>query len=393
MDKITNPFTPDAGSQPPTLTGRDNIIEDLEVAIKRIVSGRHANSHIFTGLRGTGKTVLLVKAKNMAISENCYTSPIELSEHQSLKDILNHEISNILRTLFPMKTKTKTAIAKFISFAKSRSYKISDGINSLSIDPYIGDTDSGDLEKDLPNLFVSLGEALQETNKAWILFIDEMQYLDKKELSALIVALHKTRQEGLPILLFGAGLPQLQAFLGDIKSYTERLFDYTQIGTLDKDASYRAVREPIKQEGKTIDDAALNEIYKTTSGYPYFLQVWGKQAWDIAKKSPIKKSDIKNATKLATQHLDNSFFKSREIQLTNSERDYVFAMASLDKKPYKTSEIAKIQNKKIGQLSTIRENIISKGVIYSPEHGVVDFTVPMFDDYLRRMKKAGRTDI
>jgi hypothetical protein len=257
----------------------------------------------------------------------------------------------------------------------------------------VGVADSGDLESDLPELFLRVGEAAKAAGKAWTLLIDEVQYLRPIDLAALIVALHKISQKELPVLFFGAGLPQVAALSGDAKSYAERLFHYPAVGPLLPDDAKTAIRQPIEDEGESISEDALDEIMLKTQGYPYFLQEWGYQCWNIAQGPQIEVADASQAAEEATRRLDDGFFKVRFDRLTPKEREYVIAMAQLGPGPYRSSDIAAALGETPQSLGPRRSQIISKGMIYSPSHGDIAFTVPMFNDYLIRnfVSKPNRT--
>lgn len=385
MDAIRNPFAPGAGSNPPNLSGRANVIEDADIAIKRILVGRHAKSQILLGLRGTGKTVLLNRIEQLAEEAGHLTSFIEAPEDKSLAQLLYPKILQVLRKLSLVenaKAKALAAQRALRSFASV--FKVNIGDFSVSVDPESGVADSGDLEYDLIDVFQRVGEAAQSTGRGWTLLIDELQYLSKKELSALIVAIHRINQKNLPILFFGAGLPQIAALSGNAKSYAERLFSFPPIGPLGEKPAKSAIKQPVEAEGETITDTALDNIFAKTEGYPYFLQEWGYQAWNITQASPITDQDIDNASIIALQRLDEGFFRVRFERLTPKEREYVMAMASLGKGPYRSSEIAEKLQEKAQQLGPRRAKIIHKGMIYSPTHGDIDFTVPLFHDFLKR---------
>ena len=385
MDPIRNPFAPGAGSQPPELAGREDIISSASIAIQRILIGRHDKSQILLGLRGTGKTVLLNKIESIADEYGHVTSFIEAPENRPLIELLYPRIQQVLRKLSMIesaKVATYSAIRALRAFAST--FNISVGDLSISVDPEVGAADSGILEYDLSDLFVRIGEAASSANKAWTLLIDEVQYLSQEELSALIVAIHKVNQKRLPIIFFGAGLPQVAALSGDAKSYAERLFNYPPVGPLDEESAIAAIRQPILEEGEKISDEALKIIFKQTEGYPYFLQEWGFQAWNVAQTSPILELDVNKAFPLALRRLDDGFFRVRLDRLTPKEKSYVFAMARLGKGPYRSSDIADIIGDSVQSLGPCRAQIINKGMIYSPAHGDIAFTVPMFEDYLRR---------
>lgn len=385
MDEVRNPFAPSAGSQPPELAGRDAVINSAEIAIQRILAGRHDRSQILLGLRGTGKTVLLNRIEDIALKHNHLTSFIEAPEDRNLPELLYPKIHQILRKLSLIdsaKAKAHSAMRSLRSFASV--FKLTVGDVSISVDPQIGSADSGILEYDLIDLFLAVGEAAQTTGRAWTLLIDEVQYLSKKELSALIVAIHRMNQKKLPVLFFGAGLPQIAALSGEAKSYAERLFLFPQIGALDEKSASNAIRVPIEEEGESIDEEAVASIVKVTEGYPYFLQEWGFQVWNNADMSPLTSKDVEIASKFALKRLDEGFFRVRYDRLTPKEREYVLAMAKLGAGPYRSSDIADELGETVNKLGPRRAKIIHKGMIYSPEHGDMDFTVPMFANYLQR---------
>lgn len=388
MDPVRNPFAPGAGSQPPELAGRDEIIKNADIAIQRALLGKHDKSQILLGLRGAGKTVLLNKIEEIASDNRHITSFIEAPEDKSLPELLYPKLHQTIRKLSAIesaKTAAHHAMRALRGFASA--FKISVGEVSISVDPEPGTADSGNLEYDLIDIFVRIGAAAKSADKAWSLFIDELQYLSEQELSALIVALHRVSQKRLPVLFFGAGLPQVAALSGEAKSYAERLFDFPPIGALDAAAAARAIRQPIEDEEESISNEAVKKIVARTEGYPYFLQEWGYQAWNAADASPIDEGDVTRASKAATARLDDGFFRVRFDRLTPKEREYVIAMASLGKGPYRSSDVADRLGENVQSLAPRRAKIIHKGMIYSPEYGDIDFTVPMFDDYLRRMSK------
>lgn len=385
MDPVRNPFAPGAGSKPPELAGRESILNDAQVAIQRALIGKPSRSQMLLGLRGVGKTVLLSTIEEMAARAGHVTSFIEAPEGRPLSELLIPKLHQVLRKLSvteQAKEKAHQALRALRSFASV--FKLSYGETSLSVDPEVGVADSGDLESDLPELFVRVGEAAKAAGKAWTLLIDEVQYLRPKDLAALIVALHKISQTGLPVLFFGAGLPQVAALSGDAKSYAERLFHYPAVGPLLPDDAKTAIRQPVADEGESISEDALSEILLKTQGYPYFLQEWGYQCWNIAQGAQIEVSDASQAAGEATRRLDDGFFKVRFDRLTPKEREYVIAMAKLGPGPYRSSDIAAALGETHQSLGPRRSQIINKGMIYSPSHGDIAFTVPMFNDYLVR---------
>ena len=337
MDPVDNPFAPGAGSQPPELAGREDIINQALIGLKRIRKCKHERSMILLGLRGTGKTVLLNKFEEIAIDNDLITSFIEAPEDESFPQVIYPKIHQVLRKLSMLesaKAKVHSGLKALKAFSKS--FKIEIGDASISLDPDSGVADSGILEFDLTDLFLKVGEAAKAANTAWALFIDEVQYLKEAELASLISAIHRVNQKSLPIIFYGAGLPQIAALSGDAKSYAERLFHFPKIGPLDKNSALKAIQQPLEEENISITRDALLEIFNNTEGYPYFLQEWGYQCWNKAHQSPIDIKMVKEAGTEALNRLDEGFFSVRYDRLTPKEKEYIHAMAKLGKGPYKS---------------------------------------------------------
>lgn len=386
MDPTKNPFAPGAGSQPPELAGRQSIIRDAQVALARVIQGRPAQSQILLGLRGVGKTVLLNRVERLAEEAGYLTAFIEARDDVALASLLYPRLHQVLRKLSLVesaKTKSIAALKGLKSFAAA--FKVTVGDVSIAYDPDPGVADSGLIEEDLTELFLLVGEAAASSKRGWALLIDEVQYLSQADLSALIVAIHRVGQKNLPIIFFGAGLPQLAGMAGDAKSYAERLFTFPEVGALDVPSAQSAIQQPIHDEGERIDRAAVDSIVHQTHGYPYFLQEWGFQAWNHAQDGQnITLTDVKAANHTALKRLDEGFFNVRLERLTPKERDYVFAMASLGDGPYRSTEVAQRMGESTQSLGPLRARLIGKGMVYSPAHGDIAFTVPMFADFLRR---------
>jgi hypothetical protein len=398
MDKIKNPFSPGAGSPPPELAGRDAILEEARVLLGRIRERRPERSILMTGLRGVGKTVLLNEMERMATRDGYHTLLIETHENKPLALLL---IPQLRRLLFDLDRiagagdKVRRGVAVLRSFIGGVKITIGDAEFGLDIEPEKGVADSGDLETDLPDLFIAVAEAASERRTFVAILIDEIQYLSLSELSALIMAMHKMQQRQLPLLLIGAGLPILPGLAGESKSYAERLFNFPDIGPLTESEAARAVREPIEASGEIIEVAALQEIFRLTQGYPYFLQEWGYQVWNHAPSSPITLKIVQETTPIVERRLAENFFRVRFDRLTPREKTYLRAMAQLGVGPYRTADIAEILGVKITTLGPVRANLIKKGMIYSPAHGDMAFTVPLFDEFMRRSipeYRPGRSD-
>jgi len=387
MDEYRNPFNPGAGVSPPELAGRAEVMQQAVTALERVKRGRHAKSLMVLGLRGVGKTVLLNEIAKQAAARGYLTEMVEARDGDDLRQILLHSMRRILLALNrgdQAIEAVKRGLRVLRSFLGGVTVSAGGVDITLGVDPEAGQADSGDLEADVTDLLVATGLAAQAAQRPVALFIDELQYVSKTELAALIRAIHAVNQDGLPLILFGAGLPQLAGQAGDAKSYAERLFDFPRLDRLAEPDAYAAIREPIEDEGAAIDDAALEEIFQQSQGYPYFLQEWGYNAWNVCATEKIGRSDAESATSVSIRKLDQSFFRVRFDRLTPGERDYMRALAELGAEPQRTADVAAKLGRKLNSLAPVRDSLIKKGMLYAPEHGMIAFTVPLFDEFMRR---------
>jgi|SRR5580704_7172049 hypothetical protein len=388
MDPRRNPYSPGAGSPPPELAGRDELIERAAIALDRIRSGRAARSLILYGLRGVGKTVLLNRIAQDAEGRGIATVRIEAPEQRSLPALLAPPLRTALIRLSRSAAakagahRAMRALASFASVLKVKYHDIEIGIDAK---PEKGLADSGDLDSDLSQLLGAVGEAAAERKTALVLFIDELQYVPEEQLAALIMALHSANQAQLPITMVAAGFPQVLGQAGRAKSYAERLFEFVSIDRLDADAATAALRVPAEQEHVAFEPAAIDIILGQTHCYPYFLQEWGKHSWNVAKASPIAAADAQRATSEALDELDASFFRVRFDRLTPTEKRYMRAMAALGPGPHRSGDIADQLGKKVTSVAPLRNGLIAKGMLYSPAHGDTAFTVPLFDGFMKRI--------
>jgi hypothetical protein len=387
MDPIKNPFSPGAGAPPPELVGRDDIFEQTRILLGRVKNKRPEKSILLTGIRGVGKTVLLNEIERIALADEYRTILIEAHEKKSLAILLAPHLRRLLYELDRLAgagDKVRRGLAVLKSFIGAIKVKVDDIEFGLDIDPEKGAADSGDLEIDLPNLFTAVAEAAAERGSCVAILIDEIQYFKKKELSALIMAMHKMQQRQLPLVLFGAGLPILPGLAGESKSYAERLFSFPSVGALSESDSTKALQNPVKEYGVTFEEDALLEIFRLTKGYPYFLQEWGYLSWNRSESSPIDLEVVQNASESAIKRLDENFFRVRFARLTPGEKRFLRAMAELGPGPHRTGDIADLLEVKITGLGPTRANLINKGMVFSPSHGDMAFTVPLFDEFMRR---------
>ncbi|AWB32997.1 ATP-binding protein [Orrella marina] len=360
----------------------------MRIALERARIGRSAKSAMLAGLRGVGKTVLLDRVRDDAEQAGIHTIRIEAPEGKSLPALLAPQVRLALLRLRQIEAAKAYAIrglrglAGFVGRLKITFGDIEVG---LDYDPEPGLADNGDLEHDLQALFEQVGLSAKAGKTALAIFIDELQYVPEEQLAALITAMHRSEQRQLPIVLIGAGLPQLRARMGNAKSYAERLFDFPFIGPLSSEAARLAIKKPLQDEGVQITEEALDEILSLTKGYAYFLQQWGSHTWSIAQQSPIVIDDVKAASLTAIAALDESFFRVRFDRLTPKEKLYLRAMAELGVGPHRSGDIAAMLSTRVSSLAPTRSALITKGMIWSPNHVDTAFTVPMFDEFMNRI--------
>jgi len=388
MDPIKNPFSPGAGAPPPELVGRDPILEEARILLGRIKQKRPEKSILLTGLRGVGKTVLLNEIERRAKEAGYRTVSIEAHEDKPFGPLIASHLKTLLYDLDRVAgagDKVKRGLRVLRSFIGGLKVTVGDVTMGLDIDPEQGAADSGDIEIDLSNVFVAVGEAAEERKSAVAVLIDEIQYFNQKELGALIMAMHKVQQRQFPLVLFGAGLPILPGLAGESKSYAERLFSFPHVGALTEKDAAQALYEPAQAAGVVFDVPALAEVFRLTKGYPYFIQEWGYQAWNLAPASPITLHVVKKATATVISRLDQNFFRVRYDRLTPSEKNFLRAMADLGSGHHRTGDIANALGVKVTSLGPVRAKLMKKGMIYSPSHGDMAFTVPLFDEFMRRI--------
>lgn len=339
------------------------------------------------GLRGVGKTVLLDRMRDDAEGSGIHTVRIEAPENRSLPALLAPQLRIALLRL----SKTEKAkdfamrgLQALAGFAKALKVKYQDIEVGFDLDPESGLADNGDLEHDLQALLEVVGAAAKAGETVLVIFIDELQYVEEEQLASLVVALHRMAQRRLPVMLVGAGLPQLRGQMGRAKSYAERLFDFPEVGPLPYDAAELAIVKPAEDRNVTFEPKAVESIINVTKGYPYFLQEWGKHTWELAQQSPITERDVDRASDYTIAALDESFFRVRLDRLTPIEKKYLRAMSELGPGPHRSGDVATALNRSVASLGPARAQLISKGMIWSPGHGDTAFTVPLFDEFMRR---------
>ncbi|WP_332766115.1 ATP-binding protein [Pseudomonas koreensis] len=388
MDKNTNPFNPGAGVSPPELAGRSEVLETADTALARTKRRKHAKSLMILGLRGVGKTVLLNQIKDRALALGYLAEMQEAHDGAELKQLLIPVLRRLLLRLDRMQNTVETVkrgIRILRSFIGNITIAAGGAEVTLGGDSETGYADSGHLEDDLRDVLIATAEAARDAGQPVAILIDELQYLSKEELGALIRGIHAVNQAALPLILFGAGLPQLAGQAGDAKSYAERLFEFPRLGALLEIDAWKALRDPVEEEGASISDEALREIFEKTHGYPYFLQEWGYTAWNIAKGQSITQADAQAATEESIRKLDESFFRVRFDRTTPAERDYMRCLAELGEGPQRSADVAKALGRNATSLGPVRDSLIKKGMIYSPEYALIAFTVPLFDEFMRRV--------
>jgi len=393
VDPIRNPYAPGAGQRPPELAGRDRELQQFEVTLERVAAGRPERSMVLSGLRGVGKTVLLNALRGQAVRRAWGTGKIEARPDQSIRIPIAQAVHAAVREVAhrhrdPDRVDEVAGVLK--SFALRTGVEDRKGFRwtpPTDVTAAKGRADSGDLELDLVELFVDVATLAGDLGVGIALFIDEMQDISTPELAALCGACHEISQQGAPLVVVGAGLPHLPVALAASKSYAERLFRYASVDRLPREMADRAWRLPAAEEGVDFEDDALDELYRLTDGYPYFVQAYGKVTWDAAVGSPIRAADVRAAAPEAEAELALGFFGARYDRATPAERDYMTAMADLGEGsvdgPIATADVAAHLARKPQSLSPARDGLIKKGLVYSGERGSVAFTVPHFGQFLR----------
>ena len=383
---LPNPYRPGAGMSPAYLAGRDTTINEAQNILQAINYGYSARSVVYYGLRGVGKTVLLNYIENLADEMDLPSEYMEIAERdRSFQYQMALHIYKLINRLSLLKN-IESHIKKALSILKAFTIKYGCDDISIEVNPANGISDTGNLANDMTELFLALGVIAQKQNKGVILFIDEIQYIKDDEFEALMEAIHRTNQKNYPIVIFSAGLPKIAKIAGDVKSYAERLFDFIEIDSLNNEEAKLALIEPAKRFQINYTDEAINKIIEITQGYPYFLQEYGKWVWECKKEESI--IDIKIVNKAYDkfeQSLDKAFFKVRHDRATAREIEFMTAMVACEKLPCSTKEIANIMGESIQAISPLRAQLIHKGFIYAAKRGEVDFTVPQFDKYLKRV--------
>jgi hypothetical protein len=382
MDPRHNPYAPGAGTRPPALTGRDREIEAYEVLIDRLSDGTAGQSMIITGLRGVGKTVLLNAFEDIAIDRGWIAVQREFDEQASLPAVVARAAQRILVDLKPSR---KVAEKIRSSFSGLGTFSLKDpGGWELSYTP--SSRPGNDvLGEDFVDLLFALGQAAKEKRRGVAFLLDEVQFVPSSEFGAFVLGLHRLNQKALPVTCVATGLPSLPALAGEAKSYAERLFEYPRIDRLSESDATAALRGPAASRGVTFDEDALAYVFRQTEGYPYFLQQYGKFAWDVASDGRIALQDARHGGREAQERLDEGFFLVRYERATTAQRRFLHTMASCDGPPYHVTDIARALGKTHPRSVSVKRNaLIKKGLIFAPQHGAVDYTVPRFADYLRR---------
>ncbi len=390
MDRIRNPFTPGAGYLPPELAGRNQVIEDGQVVALRTKLHRAERGLMLIGPRGVGKTVLLKCLSEHARENGIIPVISEIRNDKSDFEDLAQKLKEALYTL-DFKCKVKSYIQEAFSVLGNfvRKFSLNIGDVGVSVELHRGLGESGNMELDLSQVLLSSARAAKAASTAIGLYIDELQNLDEEAMRGIIVALHRSAQELLPLYMIGSGLPTIRTLVGKSKTYAERMFVYETIGALDEDASWAALVKPFEDNGVSVEDAAFSEMFKASAGYPFFLQECGYQVWQHAKSSPIAVDDVVAILPQVMESLDRSFFEVRFDRVTAVEKRFLMAMAQGEpEKPQSIVDIAERMGRSANSLSMMRRSLIKKGMIFSPSIGMVAYTVPMFGAYMMRMSSV-----
>ena len=384
---VPNPYRPGAGETPTYLAGRDKTLEEGEKILTTISYGYPARSEIFYGLRGVGKTVLLNRLMDIGIERGIVSESIEIENRsKSFQSELALKVYKLMVQLSRTK-QLEAYMIRALGILKAFSLKYSnDGFTTeISVDPVQGIANTGNISNDISELFLALGSVAKHQKKGVAIFIDEMQILRVADMEALFVAIHRVNQKGYPLVLFGAGLPKIIKIAGRVKSYAERLFLFVKIGSLDKESAALALTKPAEGLGISYTPDAINEVLRITEGYPYFLQEYGSQIWDLKQDNTITLGTVKAAYREFESRIDESFFRVRYEKATHRELEFMLAMVKTGALPCTIRQVANILHVKLQSISVLRAQLIHKGFIYDSSRGEIDFTVPQFGEYLKRV--------
>ncbi|MBK5222288.1 MAG: ATP-binding protein [Acidimicrobiia bacterium] len=388
MDPVSNPYSPGAGTPPPYLAGRDDLQEAFRILIGRAAAGNSVQPLVLSGLRGVGKTVLLLRWRSMAEESGWVTAHIEARPESDLRQQLADAVNDLLRQM-SRKYRNQDRVDRLkrvaTSFVRAAGATVSRGGLTFNVEPEPGVADSGELETDLGELLVELGRAANEEGSGAVILIDELQDAGPERLSGVVGACHRINQERLPVLIVGAGLPTVGRILSDAKSYAERLFDLRSVGPLEGHAQDLAITEPAGALGVELSESALSELRELAGGYPFFIQTHAKFVWDSAVDSPIGDEDVDAASPRADEQLRRSFFAPRYDRATPAERRYMHAMASLGDGHVSSADVAAVIGRRPSDVSVQRDGLLNKGLVYAPERGLVAFTVPHMAAFLRSL--------
>ncbi len=388
MDSLSNPYTPNAGAEPQAVVGRDDQLKQFVMLLARLARRCTEQSMIITGLRGVGKTVLLHQFRGKALAQDWAVVEMEVQKHDeaAFRRVISARLRTALHELSP-KAQWTDAFKHAVSVLKSFTLSVDpegQWTAGLDVEPAEGFADHGDLSMDLTDLLVAVGAAAQDKGRGVVLLVDEVQFLESYQFEALIAALHKTIQRKLPITMVGAGLPQVAELAGDAKSYAERLFKFPEIGYLDEDDARLAFSEPAADEEVTFEAAALDLALEITGCYPYFIQELGYAIWESASTSPVTADDVREAWPLYEGKLDSSFFRVRLDRATALQQAYLRAMAELGPDAQRVADVAGVMGRTSQNIAPTRKALIDTGLLYAPKHGYAAFTVPHFDQFMRR---------
>ncbi|MCD8362749.1 MAG: AAA family ATPase [Lachnospiraceae bacterium] len=391
--KYGSPYTPGAGTMPPYLAGRNELVDHADKCLQALAKGYPQQSVIYYGLRGVGKTVLLNTIEERADELDILYAHIEIAEKRSfIKQIANYSKKMIHRLSMSEKAKDFAKKAMGILQAFNITYNPEDRTFSAGLSdpaPYIT---TGVLSDDLTDMFVTMGRAAAKAEESICFFVDEIQYMKDDEMEALINALHRVNQLRLPIVLYGAGLPKVLRIFGEVKSYSERLFRFIPVAELKEEEARAAIEKPAEELGVQYTESAVKKIIELSKGYPYFIQELCDMVWDGAENDVIEERDIENTIPAFLNYLDESFFKVRYDHCSKMEHSFLFAMVKCGELPCNISNVAHFMKKKVNSISPLRAQLISKGLIYSTGRGEIDFTVPLFDEYLKRINPELKLD-
>jgi hypothetical protein len=374
-----NPFRTAPGSDPPALVGRDQESSAAQYSLNLSESGAPAQPIVFTGLRGMGKTALLRHCIADAAATDAIVVYAEASATEPLASTLRRGLERAQRQNASLPQKVKSGFDKVLEALPRASFELPNDLGAVSLSAPQKEP------AELVNALEDLNDATRQHGRHLVFAIDEIQDAPIEGLRDLVRFVHATASTKRPVYLLAAGLPGSREHLHEVRTYTER-WRYFRLGLLTVEQTKDAMAIPARERGVTIAPAALDRLAEESAGYPFFVQEYASAAWLAHRGDTISEEDVEHAIPGVRRILEDDFYDARFRVLTPREISYVLAMAELGPGPHSTGEIAAQFGTTSETVSSIRNQLVRKDVIYSPASGMAEFRIPLTERYVLQHK-------